>query len=275
VSNACQAPACTSLQFGATGVVIGGLSVAGEQNIPAAMTPSGSTILVQRGASCVAGLTLLLADETAPGSGTYQTQVVTAPSGLEVSVEEDVTLTADGLTLIAITADGTGFGASTRSAPGMVDFGPPSFADFAALTVQPPQDVWAPAISADGLAFYYRLRGSSMLGASGAIYESVRASTSVPFPPGQRMPELVQTWGQYVTALSLDRMAIFLQSQPNLYNTWVLTRSSLADPFANPTDAGQPPLTPSFRARPFADCHRLLATCTIAGCLDENICLYQ
>jgi hypothetical protein len=274
VSNACQAPDCASLQFGATGAVIATVNTSGEQNIPAAVTPSGSTILLQRtGSACGSAMMLFIADETAPSSGVYSTQAVSPPSDLLVNFEENVTLTADGLTLISASADRSGFRASTRSGPGMVDFGPPSSAEFDALTVVLPVNVWAPAISADGLAFYYVIHGTQGAAMDG-IYESVRASTSVPFPPGQRMPALVQFWGQYVTALSLDRMAMFVESQPGNYNTFVLTRSSLAEPFANVNVLSAPPVTPGFRARPFANCMRLLGTCTPGGCTNEKICGY-
>jgi len=135
------------------------------------------------------------------------------------------------------------------------------------------QQVWAPAISADGLAFYYIFSDGST-GVAG-IYESVRASTSAPFPPGQRMPDLVQQWGQYVNAVSFDRMAIFLETPDTGYQTVVLTRSSLSAPFTNPNAPNSPPLVPGFRTRPLAVCNRLVGTCTTpGGCAQEDVCFY-
>jgi hypothetical protein len=200
--------------------------------------------------------------------------MVVAPSGMLVTTEEYVTLTADGLTLIAPATDTTGFLASTRSKLGAVDFGPPSASGFGNLTVTAPRNLWAPVISADGLAFYYVVHGDPSAGVNG-IYESVRASTSAPFPPGQRMPDLVQQWAQNVNAVSVDRMAIFLEEPGTAYETAVLTRSSLTEPFTNPNAPNAPPVVAGFRTRPLASCTRLVGTCTPGGCLNEDVCSYS
>jgi hypothetical protein len=275
VSNACQMPACAAFAYSATGEVISAVSESGIQDIPAGVTPDGSTILAQRGeAQCSDGMTLLIADETVPGSGAYEVQVVAAPAGMYVTHEEYVTLTADGRTLISTTMDRTGFLSSTRSQIGAIDFGPPSQSDFVNLSVTLPWNVWAPILSADGLAFYYVVFNDSG-NATPSIYESVRASTSVPFPPGQPMPDLVQQLAQYVNGLSVDRMAIFLET-PATFQTVVLTRSSLTAPFANPNAPAPPPLVPGFRTRPLASCTRLVGTCsTPGGCANEDICFYD
>lgn len=273
VSNACQAPACTSFDPSATGELIAGLSVSGEQNVPAGVTPSGSTILFQRGVECSSYASLWIADETTPGSRVYQVQAVAPPANMWVTHEEAVTLTADGLTIISPTLDFTAFLSSTRPRLGSVDFGPPSMSDFVNLGVTAPQELWAPVISADGLAFYYVIVNDPSGSVSG-IYESVRASTSVPFPPGQLMPPLIQQVGQYVDALSVDRMTMFLEAASPAFNALVLTRSSLEAPFTNPNAPGAPPLLPGLRTRPLANCTVLVGTCSTGGCLGENICFF-
>ena len=266
--NVCQAAVCANLSFSAMPVLIPGANLVGAQNVIAAVTPSGATLLVQRGNPCGVVYSLLVADETSVGSGTYTTTSVAAPPGMDVFAEEQPTLTADGLTILAPNTAHTGFLASTRSAPGAVDFGLPVGADYVALTATGTQQLGSPALSPDGLAFYYSVTGDP---ASNGIYETVRASISAPFPAATLMPGPVQSY-VYVMGFSTDRMAMFLMG--GSLNMVVLTRTSLLQPFVNPNDPAAPPSVPGFRTRPLASCKMLIGTCTPGGCSNEQICTF-
>jgi hypothetical protein len=268
--------ACATLAFEANPAVISSLTSPGIQNIPAGVTPTGSTILVQRAGQgvCSSGLSLFVGDESPAGSGVYQSNAVPALSGMDTSFEENATLTADGLTIIALNQAHTGFLASTRSGAGLVDFGPPVALDFEAIAATGSQTLWAPVISADGLAFYYVVQNDPSANANG-IYESIRSSESAPFPAGTRMPAIVQNVSAYVTGLSTDRLTIFLAS--DTYTTVALTRASTSDPFTNPLAPNPPPLVPGLRAHPLVDCRRLIGTCATPnnGCAGEQICSWD
>jgi hypothetical protein len=166
-----------------------------------------------------------------------------------------------------------GFLVSTRSAVGQVDFGTPSAGDFTEIAATGTQTLWAPALTADGLAFYYVVQNGPSASVNG-IYESLRASTSVPFPKGTRMPAVVQSIAQYVNRLSTDRLEIFLEASAR-YAAVVLTRASLADPFTNPLAPNPPPVVPGLRTRPLAGCKELIGTCSpVGGCSNERVCTW-
>jgi len=272
VSNVCQAPVCADLTFGTTGTPIASVDVAaGTQNIVAAVTPTGSAMLILRGTPCGPTYTAFIADATTPGSLTYTVAKFTGPVGLDINNEEQQTLTADGLTIIATNPAGTAFVASSRSAAGMTDFGAPSGSDYANLTAGTGETLFGPAISADGLAFYYTVKGGTGPdgGAVTPIYESVRASISDPFPAGTLMPAPVTDY-YYVTAVSSDRMALFVQQG---FSMSVLTRTSVTQPFVNPNAPAASPILPGFRTAPVAGCKTLVGTCN-GGCSNESICTY-
>ncbi len=269
VSNVCQAPACASLSFSTTGTPVASVVKTGVQNVPAAVTPTGSAMLVQQGTPC-GPYDLFIADETAPGSLTYTMLAVTAPAGMDFSGEEQQTLTADGLTIVATNPAATAFLSSTRSGAGKNDFAAPVTTDYVNLTVGPGETFFGPAISADGLAFYYTVYTPTDAGQATPIYESVRTSTSVPFPAGKLMPAPVSGY-YFVTATSSDRMTLFVQN--NAFAVFALTRTSLLDPFVNPSAPAAAPSIPGFRTRPLADCKTLVGTCH-SGCVNEEICTY-
>jgi hypothetical protein len=269
VSNVCQAPACASLSFSTTGTPISSVLKAGVQNVPAAVTPSGGTLLVQQGNAC-APYDLYVADETAPGSLSYTMLAVDAPAGMNVSGEEQQTLTADGLTLIATNTAGTAFLSASRTAAGQADFVATKTNDYAAITVGAGQTLFAPAISEDGLAFYYTVYTPVDGGQATPIYESLRTSTSVPFPAGTLMPAPVNSY-YFVTGISSDRMTLFVQNSS--FAVFALTRTSLTEPYANPNAPAAAPSIPGFRTRPLANCQTLIGTCH-SGCVNEEICTY-
>jgi hypothetical protein len=265
--------ACT-FAFAASGALIGSANVSGVQNIAAGVTPSGSSILIQRGTSyseCTSGLWLYIADEAPAGSGIYQTLYVYPPAGMDTGYEENVTLGSDGLTLVGLATNDTGFVVSTRSAIGQSDFGPASVGPYAQIVATGSETLWAPVVSPDGLAFYYVVHGDSNASING-IYESVRASTSAPFPPGTRMPAAVQNLAQYVTALTPDRLTIFLE-ESTVWGTVALTRATVTDPFTNPLAPDPPPSLPGLRAKPIDGCGSVIATCG-SGCANEEVCLW-
>ena len=269
VSGTCKTPVCGSFaSFSSTGAEITSACEAGVQDIPEAVTPSGSAMLVLHGDACGPVYTAFIADETAPGSLVYTTQPITVPAGMDLGGEEDSTLTADGLTIIATNAAHTGYVASSRSALGMNDFGPANDAEFVNLAAVGTQELAYVYISPDGLALYYTIFDASTT----LIYEALRASTSVPFEAGVQMNATVQAY-HFVTATSADRMMLFLQT--NDFSMNVLTRTSLTQPFANPNAPNAPPPTaPGFRTRPLQDCQTLVGSCN-GGCSNEKICTYN
>jgi hypothetical protein len=257
--------------FSGTGTLMTSINAGYVQNIPAAVTPNGSTILIQRGPTqnvCTIDHLLLVADETSAGSGVYATLQVTPPAGMDTAYEENVTMTGDGLTLIALNAEDTGFLMSTRTATGMVDFGAATAGPFSQIAATGSQTLWAPVISFDGLAFYYVVQNDPTAAVNG-IYESVRGSNSVPFPPGTLMPPTVQSLAQYVTGLTADRLAIFLEDK-TVFDTNVLTRASVLDPFTNPSPSSPPPTLPGLRMHAIDGCSRLIGSGG-SGCVNEEI----
>jgi hypothetical protein len=263
---------CTFV-FPPTGALIGSANVSGVQNIPSGVTPSGSSILIQRGgpaSSCSSDLLLYIADEVPAGSGIYQTLAVAEPLGMDTGFEENVTLTPDGLTIIGLSTGDTGFVTATRSAIGEADFTAAAAGPFAAIVATGGQTLWAPVITADGLAFYYTVRNAD--GSVNGIYESIRASTSDLFPPGTSMPVEVQNIAQYVTGLTVDRLAIYLE-ESSVFAAVVLTRASIADPFTNQLAPGPPPLLPGLRPHPIDGCAEVIGTCG-SGCSAEGICAW-
>jgi len=268
VDNACQAPACDSFAFPQQ-TLLTALNDPSAQDAPAAITPDGATMLLQRRSTCFGPFTLLIADNVGTANTLSDLSAVPGLQGLKLHEENNLTLTADGRTIVGVDTAGTGLLASTRSALGAVDFGAASPGDFAAIAVVAPSMLLGPALSPDGLALYYSIVNATDPATDG-IYEAVRASTAVPFPAGTRMPAVVQGNG-YVTATSSDRMTLFIQT--NAFSMIVLSRTSLDAPFANPLAPAAPPTVPGFRTRPVGSCDRLVGTCT-GGCVGEETCVF-
>jgi len=256
---------CAALDF-ASSTVIDALSEDAAQDIPAAITPTLSTLLIQRSgvSGCGIGLTLLVADANGPDS--FQLTDATAALdavGLDPDAERTLALTPDGLTVIGVTPDRLLFAASTRSGPGMVDFLEGDSSAFVALAAGDGQALLDPVLSSDGLAFYFTLVDGNADVAG--VYESVRSSVGEPFPVATRMPAAVQDAG-IVTGISSDRLVLFLEKN---FAMSALRRNSLADPFDVPVSG-----LPGFRGRPTADCAALIGSCTPSDCVGEDVCQF-
>lgn len=130
--------------------------------------------------------------------------------------------------------------------------------------------LYFPAISADGLAFYFRIFGNQGDTTNG-IYETVRTSTTVPFPPAIQMPKELQIY-ESVNAVSSDHMTLFVEDIN--FQMTALTRKSLKDPFINPEFATPATKLPGFRTRPLGDCQSLVGNDTMMGCPGEDIELF-
>ena len=271
VSNACKAPVCANLGFPRSTIATA-LSDATRQDAITGLTPDGKTVLSQRRqSSCGTPFLLLIADTIGVATTVTDLSANASLASLRIASEGNLALTSDGLSIIGVTTAGTGFAASKRSALGATDFAPVSAADFAALGVTPPRSLGFPAISGDSLAFYYVISGDPDPAKNG-IYESVRTSASVAFPAATRLPEDAQAY-ESVTATSSDRMTLFLQTHS--FSMVVLSRTSLAQPFANPNAPGPPPTVPGLRTRPLGDCTALVGTCTVGGCPGEETCVFS
>ena len=273
LANVCVIPAC-SHRFGANGTVVSTVSVSGVQEALLGASASGSSLLFLRGPAntCVgANGQLLLADQLAPGVGDYTTRDLTtlATLGAFARSEETMTLTADGLTVIGASASFGSFLQTTRSALNATDFAPADSGPFAQLNAALPTAQWIgwPVISADGLAFYYRVTGAADASLDGN-YESVRSATNVPFPAGQRLPAAVQAWDG-ISGVSTDRLTLFVTRG---FGTSLMARTSWSQPFSDVTD-GSPPSS-AYRVVPIADCNTLIGTCEPGGCLHEDICVW-
>ena len=244
-------------------------SVVGLQDIPAGGTWDGSSLLVQRGL-CSVNLSALVVDEIPRGSGLYRQKALAPIPGIDLTHEEGVTMESDGLTIIAMTADGLGFRAARRSGVGKVDFAPVADDPFSSIVVTGSQTLWAPAISADGLAFYYTVVHDPDPG----IYESLRPTTGVLFPRGTRMPALVQDLAQYVNGVSADHLTLFLELKEG-FGAFVLSRASQSEPFQNLNAPDPPTRAPGLRTRPLGSCNRLIGTCSPpGGCRGEDVCIW-
>jgi hypothetical protein len=244
------------------------------QTLPAAVTKDANTLLIQQApnnsAVCGSGLSLVIADDP-EGSGSYTRTTVTPPAQMDTSSEENVTITNDGKTLIALNQGDTAFLTSTRPQVGGVTvvFAAAETGPFGLIQAAANQTLWAPVISADGLEFFYVVRNDPDAGANG-IYESVRDGGGS-FPSGIRMPDLIQDAGLYVTGITADRKSLFVEVSTDAGNV-VFTRDATSEPFVNPNAPGDPPVG-ALRARPFGTCNQIVATCSGAtNCQGDQIC---
>jgi len=277
VVGVCQTPVCASLTYSFE--VVSGFSRASYQDQLGSVTPDGRTLLYYQSAPSACGqFALVLADETAPGTGTFtKVDVTSVLSGLYVSLDlNGHALSADGLTLVARTTNNKAFVETSRSARGLGDFGPNSAANFAAINAIVAGNggiLVAPVLSADGLEFFYKVSGVNA--ATNGLYSSVRASTSVAFPAGTRLPAALQAPEyEYVVGVSSDRLALFVFTA---FNSSVFTRTSTSGAFINPNAPGAAPVLVdgtgnSWHHKPLADCSRIFAAgATIGGCYNEDV----
>ncbi|HEV7556560.1 MAG TPA: hypothetical protein VGO00_13935 [Kofleriaceae bacterium] len=259
------APVCDNLTFTQTPLIVE-VNASGQQDAVAGESADGLTVISQRRAQCAGPFALLLTDGLGVLAVTTDITGLPGLAQLDVGREGAVTLTSDGLAVVAVTPTGTQLAMAARTQPGTTDFAPVD-GGFGAIVAPVGASLANPVLSADRLALYYQLinAGSGIDG----IYESVRSARSVPFPAATRMPANIQT-ATFVTGISSDRLALFLQVG---FAMVVLTRSDLAQPFVNPNAPGEPPSVPGFRTRPLGDCQTLIGTCT-GGCLNEETCRF-
>jgi hypothetical protein len=268
VANTCKAPVCSGFSF-PNRTLVTALNDSMQQDAVVGVSSTGTTVLAQRSA-CGGAFQTLLADSNGVTLVPADISANSALAGMLLSEEGTLALGADGLTIIGTSSDGTKFLSSSRTAVGTTTFATATGGDFAALAVTAPDRIDSPAISADGLAFYYRITGDANTTVNG-IYETVRHTKTEPFPAGTQMPALVNQY-QAVTAISSDRMTLFLAT--NAFTEVVLTRKSVTTPFANPNTPAPPPTVPGFRTRPLGDCQSVIATYTVSGCTGEENAVY-
>jgi hypothetical protein len=276
VDNVCKAPVCGT-NYGGTGTTVTTLSVmgAGGQGLLGVSATGASILYLQPAAGCyAAGDPLILADAAtaafpAPPAYTQKQNINAVPNLAAFSkLQQSMTLTPDGLTIIGAGMANNSFLSSRRSALFLTDFTPAVAGELATLNAAIPAgaSVAYPVRSADGLAFYYQVTGATTASDNG-IYEALRAQTTVPFAAGQKMPANVQAF-EAVTGVSSDRMTLFVTAG---FATSLLSRTSVFQPFVASGATGP---TQAFRVVPLAGCSALLGTCEPGGCAAETICVW-
>ena len=244
VDNVCKAPVCGA-DYGGTGTTVTTLTALGAG-------PQG------------------LLGVSATGASVLQKQNISALPNLAAfsKLQQSMTLTPDGLTIIGAGTANNAFFSTKRSAVFLTDFTPAVAGELATLNAAIPAgaSVAYPVRSADGLAFYYQVAGATTASDNG-IYEALRAQTTVPFSAGQKMPANVQAF-EAVTGISSDRMTLFVTAA---FATSILSRTSTFQPFVGSGATGP---TQAFRVVPLAGCSALLGTCEPGGCAAETICVW-
>jgi hypothetical protein len=270
VVGTCKTPLCTTFNYQVANFP--NMSRSGVEDSIGGATPDAQVILYVQtaGTTGCGNYHLVVADEVTPGSGTYTQRDVSATFttlGL-FNGQDGYTITADGLTIVAMTADRKAFKATKRSAINMVDFGTASDADFVNINQQTMgnSDVFrSPTLSADGLEFWYSVLRT---GAPEVPYYSVRTSTSVPFPAPTAAPAPVST-STTPSGISADRLALFIWD--GSFQGKVFTRASTSDPFTNPNAPAAPPTLTGWAQRPIANCTKLVGMTSTGGCANEDV----
>jgi hypothetical protein len=267
VQNQCQASQCSSFAFPNMSLATT-INADGVQDALAAVSSDGMTVINQR-RNCATSFTTLLIDNLGINTTTIDLGASAAFSSTSLhTAERAFAMTGDGLTVVGANPTRTGFVASTRPAKGSSAFPLATNSLFTAITVTAPAILIDPAISPDGLRFYYSILSSPNTAQNG-IYEAVRASTAVAFPAGVKMGGDVQQFDA-VNGVTADGMTLFVQKG---FAVSALTRRSLKQQFTNPNAPAAAPVLPGFRTRPFGDCAMLLGTCT-SGCNNEQSCVF-
>ncbi len=272
VVNVCQTPVCTTFNYQPT--AFASFSITGTEEVIVAASASGQSIAYARSspAGTCEAFSVYLADETAPDSGAYTSRDITSwitTNSIFHATGEMGALSGDGLTFVGFSADQTKIESAKRSALQLIDFGTPSTADFVTINgfvAGTAGKFRAPTLSADGLELYYTINGIST--AADGIYRSVRASTTVPFPAGQRDTALTTDY-EYVSGISSDRLTLFLFKG---FGGFAFTRLSTSADWSNPNAPATPPQIGEWDHKPFQDCRTLVATgSTAGGCNNQDI----
>jgi hypothetical protein len=254
LGSTCQAnglctPICSTLPFSIPGNPVPEMSRADIWDAIQAITPDTlSTVYVGGVTGCGGcGNTFLQIGDRADRSSSF---TFVTPTGLGTVYNSDrgFEITPDGLTLIFINGDTdsascgtpapTGFLQATRSARGQAAFSTPVQGDFVNINAQlagfgSGATPLVPVLSADGLAFYYLVYGAQVPDGGtnpNGTYESLRTSTSTPFPAGTRMPSPLSDYT--VSAISYDRLTLFVETGD--YFLHLFTRTHVSLPFTNP-----------------------------------------
>jgi hypothetical protein len=157
---------------------------------------------------------LLYADRAASGD------TFNAPQGLTVGefTADRVALSADGLRLVVVNADGQGFSELTRTSRmgSGSTFGAPatgSYTNLNSATLMPGQSYGDPVLSADDNAFYYSIYGGT--GQTQTIYRSARLLPGDAWPDGALLLPSTGLAAQGAlrrrpTAISSDEQTLFV-----------------------------------------------------------------
>lgn len=275
VVGACKTPVCSSFNYASTTLTL--FSVVNVEDSLTAATPDFQTIVyIPTGSGTCGSFQIVIADEIAPGSGTYNKQNITTllATANMTTGQDSYTISADGLTLIGRNATNTAFLALKRSARGMTDFGTPDPVPFQTITDQVAAfganaRITGPVLSADGLQFLYSVVGATAATNNG-IYSTERASATAAFPAGTKLGAPVSDYA-FATALSSDRLTIFVFDN---FQGRVFTRTSTTGAWVNPNAPAPAPVVSGWQHKPSADCSKLISMASPGGCANEDIKLH-
>jgi serine/threonine protein kinase len=128
-----------------------------------------------------------------------------------------------------------------------------------------------PVLSSDGLTLYYRLdapgEDATELGPLTGSYYAERADLKSPFGTPQRMKGRTRQY-EYISGVSSDGLSLFMMSD---FETLVLVRASITEPFGDPAPWLVPGRLGGWRAIPLENCRRILTTYSEGGCRNEDI----
>jgi hypothetical protein len=202
----CKAPACRGGTYQVSSAAMFS-RVDLEDGVNAA-TWDGRTIVFHQSPAEIGceSFRIIIADETSV-PGTYSFLDATAVLGSLglFTGQAAFSITEDGLTLIAETADRKHWVETSRSARDLIDFGAPVETEYVAVnaTVATGSSLLIqPVITSDELEFFYYVFGGEAEG----IYRSARSSTSEPFPAGTILPSPGNDWAA-ATGISSDELA--------------------------------------------------------------------
>jgi hypothetical protein len=215
-----------------------------------AMTPDELSAVLVTGEA--PALELHVADRASPEEP-FEPQEVSLPEGYEAAT--GASLSSDGLTLVLVLSDHSGFGAVTRAARGDSFSTEADVTAFSRINAQKPmsgRELGWPVLSNDGNTLYFL----SYLGQS-LVVQSTRG-TDGRFDIGSEidMYTLGGAVGAYkrINAVSADQRAIFYFDEATNH-AMALFRSRPGAPFYEPTDFGA-----RQGVSPNADCSRLYSS---------------
>jgi hypothetical protein len=177
--------------------------------------------------------------------------------------ESCCTLSHDGRSLVMATPESTGF-VRVRIAGSELQLDPGELAD---ISPGEAAKVAFPVLSADDLTLYYRVDRVVEGVPDSSHHVSVRGDRGSPFPRGRRLAGRARLY-EYITGVSSDGLSLF---NANEFGTHVLVRATTADPFGDPAFSVNPARLIGWRAKPLADCKRIVTTWSPGGCAAEGI----